>query len=158
MDVGWVPTLLFTSCVTLGACITSLSSSFLICQMGVVMPVLTGLRERVNEIMSVKCWVQCLAFQNRQLLFSRQVFLEHLLWTKHQVLRIQQSEVPGLVSFGSELVRAGACRCLREGVLWTRGTAGTHRTVSPNILLWKISNINLKSWKKGTVKSHSPPT
>lgn len=135
MDVGWVPALLFTSYVTLGACITSLSSSFLICQMGVVMPILTGLRERVNEIMSVKCWVQCLAFQSRQLLFSQQVFLEHPLWTKHQVLRIQQSEVPGLVSFGYESVRAGACRYLRGGVLLAWETAGTHRTYPPNTLL-----------------------
>ena len=52
MDVGWVPTLLLTSYVTLGASITSLSSSFLICQMGVVMPVLTGLREKVNFIVN----------------------------------------------------------------------------------------------------------
>ena len=144
MDVGWVLTLLFTSYLTLDACITSLSSSFLICQMGVVMPILTGLREGVNEIVSAKCWVQCLAFQNWQLLFSQQVFLEHLLWNKHRVLRIQQSEVPGLMSFRSESVRAGACRYRRGGVLLAWETAGTHRTYPPNILLWKTSNINLK--------------
>lgn len=51
MDVGWVPTLLFISFVTLGVHITSLSRSFLICKMGVVMPVLTGLRGKVGEIM-----------------------------------------------------------------------------------------------------------
>ena len=117
MDVGWVPTLLFISFVTLGAHITSLSRSFLICKMRVVMPVLTGLRGRVGEIMYAKCWVQCLAFQKWQLLFSQQIFIEHLLWTKHQVLRIQQSKVPGLLLLGSESARAGACRYLGGGVL-----------------------------------------
>lgn len=41
--------------------------------------------------------VRCLAFQKWQLLCIHQVFINHLLWTKHQVLKIKQSKAPVLL-------------------------------------------------------------
>lgn len=95
MDMSWVPALPSVNCVTLGTGFIPLSSTFLICKIKVMMPKLTSLRGRLSEIMDAEVLVQSLAFQKWQLLFVQQIFIEYLLWTEHQVLKIKQSKVPG---------------------------------------------------------------
>ena len=87
---------------------------FLTCKTEVMMPILTGLRGRLNEIMYAKALVQCLAFPKWQLLFIQQVFMNHLLWTEHQVLKVKQSKVPVLlvIAVGRTLSGRGSSQVL----------------------------------------------
>lgn len=87
-------------------------------------PSLTRLRERWKETMGTKVLAQSVAFQKWPLSFIQQLFIEYLLWTEQQVLKIKQSKVP----WGLDLIAVGRS-------ISGRASSGCTQCSCPTILL-----------------------
>lgn len=102
------------------------------------MPVLTQLRERLNEIRYTNCLVYCLVVQKWQLLFIQQIFIEQLQWTSHRVLRMQQSKAPVLLLPRSE--EGGWSRYEMGGTFQVEGATGAHSVLCPTLSYEKFQS------------------